>query len=90
MRRYLTTFLLGATLCLPVAAPLAVYAGGHGHDKRYYDAEHKDYHYWNAQEDRAWRHWLEVNHHAYHEWAKANRREQREYWAWRHDHPDWH
>jgi hypothetical protein len=85
MRRYFSTLLLGAILCYPVVTRTA-YADDH----RYYDAEHKDYHEWNENEGRAWRHWLEINHRAYHEWDKAKTREQREYWHWRHDHQDWH
>jgi hypothetical protein len=49
---------------------------------------HKDYHVWDAKEDQAYRRFLEEKHMAYHEWSKASRREQREYWAWRHQHPD--
>jgi len=57
-------------------------------DKRYYDASHKDYHVWNAKEDAAYRHYLQEKKIAYHDWSKASRREQRDYWAWRHQHPD--
>jgi hypothetical protein len=39
--------LLGAALLVPVAVRAA------DHDKKYYDREGKDYHTWNAQEDRA-------------------------------------
>lgn len=93
MRKYFTTFFLSATLCLPVILPLAGHAqdrDDHHEEHRYYDAQHKDYHNWNNDEDRAWRHWLEVNHMEYHDWARANRREQQRYWKWRHEHKDWH
>jgi hypothetical protein len=43
---------------------------------------------WDAKEDAAYRHYLEEKKIAYHEWSKASRREQRDYWAWRHQHPD--
>ena len=85
MRRYFSTLFLGAVLCFPVVMNQARAA-----DQRYYDSAHHDYHTWNSDEDRAWKHWLEVNHHEYHQWAKASKREQRDYWQWRHDHPDWH
>jgi len=82
MRRYLGGLLLGVFLA---AVPVAIRADDH----RYYDPYHKDYHEWNEREARAYRHWLEENHRAYHEWAKASKREQREYWRWRHEHMDW-
>jgi hypothetical protein len=59
-------------------------------DQRYYDADRKDYHEWNDNENRAYRHWLEESHKPYHEWTKASKAEQRAYWQWRHDHMDWH
>jgi hypothetical protein len=83
MRRYLTTLLLGAALCAPIAV--------HAKEKRYYDPYKKDYHEWNDREDRAYRHWLqEERHREYHPLAKAGKEEQREYWRWRHEHLDWH
>ena len=56
MRRYFSTLFLGAILCYPVMSHAA--AAPDKDDHRYYDAEHKDYHEWNENEDRAWRHWL--------------------------------
>jgi hypothetical protein len=74
---------LGAALLGPAA-----FADDPHHDKRYYDRERKDYHEWNEHENQAYRHYLEDNHRTYHDWAKANRKEQQEYWHWRHEHPD--
>jgi hypothetical protein len=86
MRRYLSALLLGAML----SAPLALTAKDRDHDRRYYDPYRRDYHEWNENENRAWRHWREQERHRnYIEWQRANRREQREYWRWRHEHPDW-
>ena len=82
MRRYLCALLLGAML----SAPLALTAK----EKRYYDPYKRDYHEWNENENRAWRHWREEERHRkYIEWQRANRREQREYWRWRHEHAEW-
>jgi len=87
MRRYLSTLLLGAAMC----APVVIQAADEHHDKRYYDSDRKDYHEWNEQEARAYRHWLtEEQHREYHDWRKANKKEQQEYWRWRHEHEDWH
>jgi len=84
MRRYLTTLLLGIAICGPATV------GAKEHSKRYYDSSRKDYHEWNEQEERAYRHWIEAERHrTYHPWAKTRREEQREYWHWRHEHPDW-
>jgi hypothetical protein len=77
--------MLGAALCCPVIIR------ADEHPKRYYDPYKKDYHEWNEQEEHAYRHWIEEERHlGYHPWAKISRERQREYWHWRHDHPDWH
>jgi len=86
MRRYLSTLLLGAAMC----APVVIQAKDH-HPKRYYDKDKRDYHEWNEQEDRAYRHWVtEERKHEYRPWNKASRTQQNEYWRWRHEHSDWH
>jgi hypothetical protein len=87
MRRYLSTLLLGVAMCAPVV--MQAKDDDH-HNKRYYDRYKKDYHEWNEQEERAYRHWLEAERHrSVHPWGKASRNEQMEYWRWRHDHSDW-
>ncbi len=84
MRRYLSTLLLGVAMC----APVVMHA--QDHPKKYYDRDKKDYHEWNEQEDRAYRHWVENERHKpYHGWSKASKSQQAEYWRWRHAHSDW-
>jgi hypothetical protein len=84
MRRYLSTLLLGVAMC----APVVMHA--QDHPKKYYDRDKKDYHEWNEQEDRAYRHWVENERHKpYRAWSKASKSEQAEYWRWRHAHADW-
>jgi hypothetical protein len=56
--------------------------------KRYYDSDEKDYHVWNDMEDRAYRMYLEEKRRDYVEFPKVKVTEQREYWRWRHGHPD--
>ena len=86
MRRIFTAAFLGGMLLSPAMTMLA-----QDRDHRYYDRDHRDYHEWNESEARAYRHWLtEERRHAYHDWARASRREQRDYWRWRHEHRDWH
>jgi len=43
---------------------------------------------WDDNENRQWGIFLTNNHRKSHEFAKANRKEQSEYWNWRHAHPD--
>ena len=84
--RYLASLFLTASLAAPLslmAAPQAV-----GVQVRVYDRSHKDYHNWDDHENRAWAQFLVENHRNSHEYKRANRREQSEYWTWRHAHPD--
>jgi hypothetical protein len=55
---------------------------------RVYDEPHRDYHRWNAHEDRAYRVYLSEQHREYREFSRLERGEQEQYWGWRHDHPD--
>jgi Ni/Co efflux regulator RcnB len=92
----LSTLLLGASL----AAPIALKAQDESRKetttttttttetKRYYDPEEKVYRNWTADEDRAYRRYLQENHRDYVEFPKVKTTEQREYWRWRHGHPE--
>lgn len=86
MRHFLNALCLAAVL----SAPLAIRADDEHHenrsDKRYYDAQRKDYHNWNDQEDRAYRSYLEERHREYRPYERLNKKEQRDYWDWRHSH----
>ena len=84
---YSVALLAGAAM----ATPLVSGATPRPQDERgVYDRDHKDYHKWDDNENRAWRRWLSENHRKDHEFAKASRKEQGEYWKWRHEHPDDH
>jgi hypothetical protein len=76
-------------LALGLTAPL-VLADDHdnNNNRRYYDKNHKDYHQWNANEDKSYGIYLNENHIAVHTFQKARPAEQQNYWNWRHDHPD--
>lgn len=74
-----TIFLVAASL-----APLAI----SGCAARVYDEYHSDYHHWNDREERAYRMWLAERHYEYREYARLNKEEQRDYWNWRHNHPE--
>ena len=63
--------------------------GDRGKEVRHYeDAAHHDSHEWNDKEDQAWQRYLQEHHKKNHEFAKANKKEQQDYWNWRHGHPD--
>jgi hypothetical protein len=53
-----------------------------------YDEKHKDYHVWDDHENAAWVRFQQEKHWKEHEWSKANKKEQEQYWEWRHSHPD--
>jgi type III secretory pathway component EscR len=88
MRRFLSGFVLSAALMAPVvmtarAEERRIVV------KRYYDRDNRDWHEWNENEDRAYRHYLMEQRREYRPWPEVRRREeQREYWRWRHQHPD--
>lgn len=88
MSRFLGALLLSAALFVPAA--LQAQEHNDTQAKRYYDAKHKDYHEWNANEDQAYHRYLQENHRKDHDWAKASKKEQANYWNWRHEHPDSH
>jgi len=89
MHRFLSTLVLGAALI----APVSMKADDDDHrdkvkNRRYYDRDAKDYHQWNAQEDRAYRRYLQEQRQRDLAWERANAAQQRAYWKWRHQHPD--
>ena len=95
--RYVGSFLLGAALdrTSGVRAGLNRQDDRHQddgqreneHQKRYYDRDHKDYHNWDDREASAYRNW-QPERNENREFSKLNRKEQSEYWRWRHEHPD--
>jgi hypothetical protein len=89
MRRFLGAFLLSAVL----VTPIVLRADDDDHHRanraqRYYDRDARDWHEWNGREQEAYRHYLEEQHREYRDWARIKRREQDDYWRWRHTHPD--
>ena len=65
-----------------------VLAGTPQEHVRVYDPGHKDYHNWDDREDHAYRRYLKDRHEEYRAYAKLKEKQQREYWEWRHSHPD--
>jgi hypothetical protein len=94
IERYLGSLLLGATIFAPMAITAAPNPQERQEERRqaerrYYDRDHKDYHVWNAREDGAYRRWSEERHYqAHRDFSQLKRKQQSEYWQWRHEHPD--
>lgn len=87
MLRYFSALVLGAALLVP-AAVRAADDGHHDRDRnsRYFDRSGRDWHEWNEREDRAYRQYLRERRREYRDFAKSNRRDQDDYWKWRHHH----
>jgi hypothetical protein len=55
---------------------------------RVYDRDHRDYHNWDGREERAYRRYLVEYHRPYCAYRRQRVIVQRNYWGWRHTHPD--
>jgi hypothetical protein len=86
--RCIASLFLTATLVAPVSIMAAPVPQEARVQIRVYDRQHKDYHNWDDNENRAWGQYLTENHRNSHEFSKANKREQARYWNYRHSHPD--
>ena len=86
--RYLASLFLTASIATPISIIAMPSPQEAGIQVRVYDKNHKDYHNWDNNENHAWGAYLTENHRRPHEYAKANKREQSQYWNWRHAHPD--
>lgn len=87
MNRHLTVLFLSAAL----AGSVPVRADEHQSDsqtKRYYDKDGGDYHQWNQHEDQVYHQYVTDNHKKDQDFAKTNPTEKKDYFKWRHDHPD--
>lgn len=70
-----------------LAIPLAQAQEHHDQSARVYqDTKHKDTHEWNNDEDQQYRTYLKEHHKNYKEFSKASKKEQNDYWDWRHQH----
>jgi hypothetical protein len=84
--RWLGTIALGVALLSPV-----VLTGCAEHSTvRAYDPYYNNYYAWNDHEVVYYRQWVAETHRPYRDYHNLPPPEQREYWAWRHGHPDHH
>ena len=93
-RKFAVTVPFCVALVTPTLVPLATTAAvqDRDHDRddrdhhRYYDPEYKDYHEWNADEQRFWREYWTSERRPYIDWDRASEDQRRAYWHWRHEH----
>ena len=78
----------GLLMAAVLIAPVAIRADGDDHrgEKRYYDRDNRDYHYWNDGEDQRYRAYLVEQHRSYVPFVKIKVGKQREYFKYQHEH----
>ncbi len=81
--------LAGALWMFPMTSSAQDHDQNH-ENKTYYDSAHKDHHEWNDNENTAWGRYRDEHHIKQSDFAKASKRDQQNYWNWRHEHPDSH
>ena len=86
--KYIASLFLTAALVAPVTIIAAPAPQEANVQLRYYDKHHKDYHNWDDNENRSWGQYLTQKHRNSHEFSRASKREQSNYWNYRHSHPD--
>jgi hypothetical protein len=79
-----------SSTCLAASFLIAVAGSGCAGRVRVYDEYHSDYHHWDHNEDLAYHHYYDEHHESYRDYNKLNKDEQKNYWNWRHEHPDNH
>lgn len=91
MSRLFGAVLLSAALFVPAAVRAQDHQGRQNtQNRRYYDRTHNDYHDWNSNENQVYNQYLQQNRMGNRSWSRTSRREQNNYWNWRHQHPDSH
>ena len=85
---YISSLFLAVALTAPISIMAAPRPQSASVEVRVYDKDHKDYHNWDDHENQQWEAYLSENHKKHHEFKKASKKEQSDYWNWRHAHPD--
>jgi hypothetical protein len=74
----------GRVAAIAVVGVTLFTAGCGGH--RYYDADHNDYHRWNANETVYYNQWTTENHmDSRRDYQRLSKEDQKRYWDWRHN-----
>ena len=89
-QRIIGSLFLTAALMAPVSVFSAPKPQSASVQVRVFDKDHNDYHNWDDNENQAWGRFEVENKTKPHEYSKANKKEQSQYWKWRHDNPDKH
>ena len=76
------------TAAFIVPAAITANAAPRGVSVRVYDRDHKDYHNWDDNETKSYTTYRGDHPKLNVTFGKTNRSQQRDYWTWRHDHPD--
>jgi hypothetical protein len=83
---FLAGLFLAAALVVPLATPVS--ATPQVVSVRIYDRDHKDYHNWDDNETRVYEGYRHDHAGLNVTFGKNNRKQQSDYWNWRHEHPD--
>jgi hypothetical protein len=89
-KRFFGSLILTVALIAPVSVIAAPNPQSASLQVRVYDRNHKDYHNWDDNENQAWGRFEVENKTKPHQYSKSSRKEQSQYWNWRHDNPDKH
>jgi hypothetical protein len=83
-------FLAGLFLAAALVAPMATKTSAtpQAVSVRVYDRDHKDYHNWDDNETRVYEGYRHDHAGLSVTFGKNNRKQQSDYWNWRHEHPD--
>jgi hypothetical protein len=79
--KFFRSILVGAALMLPVMTGCAEHVSA---GYRVYDPYYGDYHVWGPDENVYYNRWVGERHMEHREFRRLNKRQQREYWTWRH------
>ncbi|MGA2119147.1 MAG: hypothetical protein ABSH56_30895 [Bryobacteraceae bacterium] len=85
---FLSPALLLAALLPPVIGAGCAVRVNSGY--RVYDPYYHDYHVWDDRESASYHQWIAETHHEDRDYRKLNKGDQKQYWDWRHGHPDQH
>ncbi|MGC1634973.1 MAG: hypothetical protein WA744_05925 [Candidatus Acidiferrales bacterium] len=77
-------------MAIAIASPVFVAGCAEHATVRVYDPYYADYHVWDDHEVVYYRRWIVETGRPYREFGALPPQERREYWTWRHHHPDHH